>query len=169
MSYELRKFLLETSFYFIMRYFYLFKESISPPATRITLIRIINTIVGLFIALERYNYVETGHIGTHPLENFFGSLRVACHNDHSYSRIFEAIDKFIHVRKLFDKLKQDISIKNRFGYSGTEAIIECINGNLSKIIPFPIFKIVWHKMKCLDSDASYFESWFPYCKNSCMG
>ena len=75
----------------------------------------------------------------------------------------------MHVRTLLDKLNQNVSIKSRLGYGGTEAQIECTEGNLPEITPFQVFKLVWQKMKCKDSDASFFESWFLYFKNSSIG
>ena len=75
----------------------------------------------------------------------------------------------MHVRTLLDKLNQDVSIKNRFVYGRTEAQIECTERNLPEITPFQFFKLVWQKMKCKDSDASFFESWFLYFKNSSIG
>lgn len=53
-SHDLRMHHLETCYYFILHYLYQFNESIAPPSTRITLIRMINTIVGISVALKRY-------------------------------------------------------------------------------------------------------------------
>lgn len=97
---------LETTYYFILNYFYQFNNSVSPPGTRITLIMMLNTIVGIAVALLKYDFVKTGHIGTHPLENYFGSLRVACQYDHSFDCIFRAVGKSIHVRILLEELDQ---------------------------------------------------------------
>lgn len=95
LSHDLRKFNLETSFYFVLHYLYQYDESIAPLISRIGLIRIINTIIGLCVALTKYDFVQIGHIGTHPLENYFGSLRIACNCDHSYCNIIRAILKSI--------------------------------------------------------------------------
>lgn len=95
LSNDARKFNLETCFYFIHHYIYKFKDSIIPPISKIGLKRMINTIVGISRALGRYDFFQIGHIGTHPLENYFGCIRIACHNDHSYCNIFRAIGKAI--------------------------------------------------------------------------
>ena len=53
-------------------------KSTSLPLPRIGIIRIINTIIGISIALEKYNLLHTGHLSSHLVENFFGTLRIAC-------------------------------------------------------------------------------------------
>lgn len=63
---KIRKYNLETCFHFMFHYIYQFKDSISPPISRIGLIRMINTIVGISIALEKFNFVQIGHISAHP-------------------------------------------------------------------------------------------------------
>ena len=164
LSYALRNFNLELSFYFMIHYFYQMKNSVAPPATRILIIRFINTIVGLAVALERYDYLKTGHVGTHPLENFFGCLRIACMNDHSYFKIFRSIGKAVHVRFLFENMKIENPIRSRLGYGGTEAKIECVEGILPDITPFQMFKSLWHKIKFEYADSVLFESWFESYK-----
>lgn len=163
-SFELRKFNLEVCYYFMMHYFYQLNDSSSPPHSRIGIIRMINTIIGIAIALERYPFVQTGHIGTHPLENYFGSLRVACNNDHSYCNIFRAIGKTIHVRNLLNELNQKDIIRSRLGYGGVKAEITCLDGIIPDITPFDLFKLIWRKVKAPCSDSIIFESWFPLYK-----
>ena len=164
LSHELRKYNLETCFYFVLHYLYQFKSSVSPPITRIGLIRMINSIVGISIALERYDFVQIGHIGTHPLENYFGCIRIACHNDHSYCNIFRAIGKAIYTRKILDELKQENIIRTRLGIGGAHAKIQCIEGIIPDFTPFQLFKMVWHKMKDDKADTTFFESWFSSYK-----
>ena len=124
----------------------------------------INTVVGISIALERYDFVQIGHIRTHPLENYFGCIRISCHNDHSYCNIFRAIGKAILTRKLLDELKQDNIIRTRLGIGGAHAKIECIDGIIPDISPFQLFKLVWHQMKDEKADITIFESWFSSYK-----
>lgn len=163
-SFELRKFNLEVAYYFMMHYLYQLKDSISPVHSRIGIIRMINTIIGVAIALERYPWVHTGHIGTHPLENYFGSLRISCNNDHSYCNIFRAIGKTIHVKNLLNDLNKRLTIRSRLGYGGVKAEITCIEGIIPDIAPFDLFKMIWQKVKNYDSDSTIFESWFPLYK-----
>ena len=163
-SHDLRMFNLETTYYFILHYFYQFSNSLSPPGTRITVIRMLNTIVGITVALSKYDFIKTGHIGTHPLENYFGSLQIACQYDHSYDTIFRVVGKAIHVRILLDELNQKNTIRTRIGIGGTNAQIECNSGIIPDMAPFQLFKMIWHKMKLNDSDISLFESWFPCYK-----
>ena len=97
LSHDLRFFNLETGYYFLLHYFYQYKESVGPPISRIGLIRFINTVIGIAVALHKYDFIQIGQISTHPLENYFGSLRITCHCDHSYCNIFNEIGKSIHV------------------------------------------------------------------------
>ena len=166
LSHDLRKFNLETSFYFILHYLYQYNESIAPPISRIGLIRIINTIVGFCVALERYDFVQMGHIGTYPLENYFGSLRISCHFDHSYCNIFRTFGKSILVKKLLDDLKQTNIIRTRLGYCGTHAKIECTDRIIPDNTPFQLFISIWNKMKDENADITIFESWFPCYKTT---
>ena len=53
-SFELRKLNLEVAYYFMLHYFYQLKDSISSVHTRIGITRMINTIVGIDVVLERY-------------------------------------------------------------------------------------------------------------------
>ena len=123
------------------------KFGIAPVHSRIGIIRMINTIIWIAIALERYTWVHTGHIGTHPLENYFGSLRIACNNDHSFCNIFRAIGKIIHVRNLLNDLDQKLIIRSRLGYGGVKAEITCSKGIVPDITPFELFKMLWQKIK----------------------
>ena len=54
-TFELRKFNLEIAYYFVLHYFYQHKDSISTVNARIGIIRMINTIIGIAISLERYS------------------------------------------------------------------------------------------------------------------
>ena len=98
LSFELRKYNLETAFYFMINYLYQMNDSISPPLSRIGIIRMINTIIGITIALEKYDFVHLGHLSSHPVENYFGALRIACNYDHSLANIFRGIGKSIFIR-----------------------------------------------------------------------
>ncbi|KAK8858330.1 hypothetical protein M9Y10_039614 [Tritrichomonas musculus] len=166
LSHDLRQFNLETGYYFILHYFYQYNKSLAPPISRIGLIRIINTIIGLSVALKKYEFVQMGHIGTHPLENYFGSLRIACHYDHSYFNIFSAIGKSVLIKKLLEELQQTENIRTRLGYGGTHATVENTGGNIPDISPFDLFKSIWSRMKNENADTTYFESWYPFFKTT---
>ena len=53
--FELHKYNIEIAHYIMLHYFYLHKDSNSAVHTRIGIIRMINTIIGITIALERYS------------------------------------------------------------------------------------------------------------------
>lgn len=66
---------LETGYYFLLHYFNQYKKSVGPPISRIGLICAINTMIVISVALHKYDFIQIGPIGTHPLEKYFCSLR----------------------------------------------------------------------------------------------
>ena len=73
------------------------------------------------------------------LENYFGSLRIACHCDHSYCNIFCAVGKSIYVRKILDQLNEKNVIRTRLGIGGTYAKLEVVGGIIPDFSPFELF------------------------------
>ena len=71
LSNDVRLYLLKTSFYFLIKLLYELQFLKSPPHSRIGVIRLINTLIGISVSINMNNYVRLGHIGTHALENFF--------------------------------------------------------------------------------------------------
>lgn len=135
-----------------MHYFYQYKESVAPPISRIGLIQLINTVVEIGVALNNYDFIQMGYIGTHPLENNFGSLSIVCHCDHSYSNIFRA--------NKFQAFELDLELVERIPK------VQYFGGIILVFTPFQLFKIVWQRMKNNESNISFFESWFPLYKTS---
>lgn len=67
LSNAVRQYLLETAFYFLMKSFYESRLLKSPMHSRIGIIRMINTVVGLAVSLNDHEFVKMGSISTHPL------------------------------------------------------------------------------------------------------
>ena len=99
LSNDVRLYLLKTSFYFLIKLLYELQFLKSPPHSRIGVIRLINTLIGISVSINMNNYVRLGHIGTHALEIFFGFLRLSCHYDHSCQNIFRTIGKTVLIKK----------------------------------------------------------------------
>lgn len=137
LSVQLRQQLLETSFYFLFHFFF---ECIkdAPIHSRIGIIRLINTTIGISASLEQFEYIHIGHISTHPLENYFGMFR-----------ILRAFGKSVIIKKKLDELNLADSILTRLGISGAKVDYTLIEGKLMdnySLKPFDIFKILWKKI-----------------------
>jgi hypothetical protein len=59
----------------------------------VDLIRCLNSIIFLSHTVRDYSELNLNRIETHPVENLFGLVRVACHSDHSWDRFLAAIDQ----------------------------------------------------------------------------
>jgi hypothetical protein len=55
--------------------------------------RYLNSVIFLYHVIRDYDNVELNRIGTHPVENFFGLIRVSCHENHSWDRFLSAAAK----------------------------------------------------------------------------
>lgn len=156
LSNEVREYLLETAFCFLMKLFYDCMYMKSPPHSRIGLIRLINTVIGITVALENNQLVKLGSIGTHPLENFYGHLRITCNYDHSYKNIFTAVAKTVFIKKVLSNYDLDQMIRGRSGIGGTMATLEKTGGVIPDFSPFDLFRLVFLKMKDPSRDENKF-------------
>lgn len=57
------------------------------------LARYMNTIVFVYQTIRGLDDVALNRLGTHPVENFFGLVRVTCHYTHTWDRILSAVAK----------------------------------------------------------------------------
>ena len=123
----------------------------------------INTIIGISVALEKFDYIHIGHISTHPLENYFGMFRIASKNDHSVFNILRAIGKSVIVKKKLDELNLSDSIRSRLGISGAKVDYTIIEGKLMEnyfLTPFDIFKLLWEKIIWQETDMNNLINFF---------
>lgn len=160
LSNSIRKYFFETAFYFLMKIFYEMRSLKSPMHSRIGIIRMINTIVGLSVALEIEEFLKMGNISSHPLENFFGFLRLACNYDHSATNIFRAIAKSIYIKKTLSNYDLNIDIRTRLSYAGTVASYEKVGGVVPPFSPFELFRIIFKKMRDPSFECHDFINWY---------
>lgn len=106
-----------------------------------------NTIIGLSVALKRFDIVKLGHISSHPLENFFGMVRLASHNNHSVNNVLDSISKGNLLKSVLSKYDLSENIRSRVGLGGNTADISKIEGIIPESTPFQFFKEVWLSMK----------------------
>lgn len=76
---KLRMFLLDISYQFL--FVHLFQKNMNKNSihSRIGIAKIINAIIGIGITLKKFNFIKLANISSHPLENLFGIVRLACY------------------------------------------------------------------------------------------
>jgi hypothetical protein len=89
------------------------------PFRDITLIRCMNTVIGLIFALARIEGdIPLDRIGTHPLENFFGLLRRILHDRNRFDELLHAAARTIVVDNMFQELEHPRDICGRKSVGG---------------------------------------------------
>ena len=159
LSTDVRQYLLEFAFYFILHHLYSFKKNPRSILSKIGLIRMLNTIIGLSVALKRFDLVKLGHISSHPLENFFGMVRLSSHNNHSCENVLDSIAKGILLKNIIKKYGLSESIRSRVGLGGDTAVISKSDGRIPDSSAFQFFKDVWLSMKT-GSIPEEFSTWY---------
>ena len=86
--------------------------------TRIALIRLMNTILGLLVCLKRETF-NIAHLGTHPIECFFALVRVGCNFKHSVFNIIRTISKSLLTHNFMNDLGISMKINGRINVAGT--------------------------------------------------
>ncbi|KAK8895862.1 hypothetical protein M9Y10_013748 [Tritrichomonas musculus] len=101
-------------------------------ADEIFLMRIMNTIVGLAIAIRFFpEDLALQRIGTHDLELFFGNMRLLCFYDNSYDNSIRVICETILIRQFCKDLDIPILINKRVNESGI--VLTCEINNLEDL------------------------------------
>lgn len=161
---ETRKKYLQTAFIF-MNYFIHQLGFIKTVGTRISIIRIMNTILGIYACTERDAF-NLANLGTHPLEFFYGNIRIHCYYDHTIFNVINSISKTIisnHIIKDFDLER---NIKGRKNIAG--AIVEpgkCGEYGYFPFSPDEFFNIFLKKLYGLQIDPSVnekLENWYEF-------
>ena len=97
------------------------KNSIATMVTRKQIERIVTTVavpIGVLFAIPGGSLVGMDRISTHPLENFFGLLRVLCRYKHSYENISDKIAKTLFIREARHQLGITHAISKRVNIAG---------------------------------------------------
>lgn len=129
---ETRKQYLHTAFLFANYYLHQIGY-IKTIGTRICLIRLMNTILGIYICTEREAF-NMAHIGTHPVECFYGSVRIGCNFYHTIFNIIHTISKTILCNKIMYEFGIQRRIRGRKNIGG--AVVEKQNDQYG-YFPFP--------------------------------
>lgn len=97
------------------------KKSIVTMITRKQIERIVTTTavaIGVLLAVPSGSLVAMDRMSTHPLENFFGLLRVLCRYRHSYENISDKIAKTHFIRNARHELGITNTISKRVNIAG---------------------------------------------------
>ncbi|KAK8895126.1 hypothetical protein M9Y10_023568 [Tritrichomonas musculus] len=130
-------FLLDISYQFL--FFHLIQKNMNKNSihSRIGITRIINTIIGIGITLKKFNFIKLVNISSHPLENLFGIVRLACYYDHSWSNMVNSIARGFYIRKLIDDNLIEVKRRHRISIAGTTVTNSQDDGT---IVPIHLFK-----------------------------
>jgi hypothetical protein len=89
-------------------------------ASESALIRYCNTLLGLMVALKHYpSFLGMDRLGTHPLENFFGFVRLGCKYDHTWYRMLNVMAKGAFVCETVNKMGFSKPMSGRDNLGGT--------------------------------------------------
>jgi hypothetical protein len=72
--------------------------------------------------IKEYDAVALNRLGTHPVENFLGMVRLACHENHSWDRFLSAVAKGSLAGDLLAAHGLKQHIRRDFSVGGTKAI-----------------------------------------------
>lgn len=132
LSKETRKKYLETSFLFLNYFLHMIGYT-KTVGTRICIIRIMNTIIGIYSCIDRDAF-HLANLGTHPLECFYGNVRIDCHFFHSLFNVVHSISKAILSNHLIEELHLKRKIKGRKNIGGAK--VEKDSKNQYGYLPF---------------------------------
>jgi hypothetical protein len=80
--------------------------------------RFLNTVLILLFALQNYDRLALDRLGTHPLENFFGSVRLGVHEINTADQMIRKIAQTDVVREADWALGLEESIRSRVNLAG---------------------------------------------------
>lgn len=164
---KIRRLYFQTAFLFFNYYLHSigFIKSI---ATRMLLIRMLNTILGICYCIDNYDF-NLSHLGTHPVECYFGCLRILCHYNHTLFNIIHSIGKSVISNNIMDEL----GIKKKvYGRKRTSGALVIENENNIGYFPFTPDDFFLYCLKVLynlplnQTEFDNYEKWIKYiCDN----
>jgi hypothetical protein len=106
------------------------------------LVRYLNTVVFMYWIIKTHDDVALNRLATHPVENFFAMIRIACHENHSWERFLSACAKgtlcseIIMAHGLKEHMRRDFSVAGTKTYNQND-----------KRDKFEIENFLWHGLK----------------------
>lgn len=162
-SNQIRKKYLNTTFIFIVYYLHQL-GFIRTITTRISIIRFLNTILGIYYCLKR-DETNLFHLGTYPIECFYGYVRVDCHFNHTLFNILHSMSKSVLTSYFMNELGlKRKKIRGRKSIGGVIAYSTQQKGYFP-FDPNEFFIFYLRKLYNLSIDESIvekFNSWIQY-------
>lgn len=117
-------------------------------ADQIFLYRIINTIIGLSVAIMlNQENLALQRLGSHDLELFFGHMRLMCFNDHTFENALRVAARAIIVRKYCEDVEFPMKINKRVNTAGIVLTSDINNQNDFDFDCAKIVSIIWDLMR----------------------
>lgn len=86
---------------------------------QIFIIRCLNTLLITYSLILKNNSIKLSRIGSHPLENFFGHIRILCKNFDSFENFLKCTIKTFSNMSITQKYNISSNIKGRLNVAGT--------------------------------------------------
>ena len=160
---EIRKSYLRTAFLFT-NYFLHISNFVKTVGTRMMLIRLMNTILGLLVCLERPTF-NIAHLGTHPIECFFGLIRIGCHFQHTIFNILRTISRSILTINFMSDLNIKKKINGRINIAGATIMKRDDEYGFFPFCPDDFFILMLRKLHGFNSTEEQnntLNSWYEY-------
>jgi hypothetical protein len=109
------------------------------------LMRYLNTVILLYFVIKNCENVALNRIGTHPVENYFGLIRVASHFDHTWDRFMSVAAKASLTSDLLKANGIKSPVRRDFSVAGVKAFCQSVDDQKLRID-----KLLEHGMSFLD-------------------
>lgn len=132
------------------------------------LTRILNSIIAVLIEIrKRPEALALDRMGTHPLECFFGQVRLLCNYKHTLDKVMRNISRLLIIKDFATRLQMPLQIRNRINIGGvkmTGASFENINikppGNDALLFVYAIFILIYEKKEPSILNQKYQERYY---------
>lgn len=162
---QTRKSYLRSAFYFV-NYFLHQVGYIKTIDSRIGLIRLMNTILGFLVCFENGNQsFNLAHIGTHPIECFFGMVRIGCHFQHTLLNVLKTISRTILTNNFLDEFNIKKKIDGRINVAGASIEHREDEYGFFPFHPEEFFVLFLKRLygfNIEDDDMKKIDSWYQY-------
>jgi hypothetical protein len=129
LSFELRLGMLRASFELFRNWYKSYKRSKSHLEGRFfalenDLKRYMNTVLFLFHLTRARQPIAFNHIGTHPIENLFGIIRVLSHFTHTWPRFLSCTVRSLVLDDIFTVNFMKSHVRREFGIAGIKILVQ---------------------------------------------
>jgi regulator of replication initiation timing len=109
------------------------------------LMRFLNTVILLYFLIKNCENIALNRIGTHPVENYFGLIRVESHFDHTWDRFMSVAAKASLTNDLLKANGIKGPVRRDFSVAGVKAFCQSVDDQ-----KLQIDKLLEHGMNFVD-------------------